>query len=84
MWSMTTSPKKNLTKPEPKKEEKPLTRLQKMQLRAVKMENNDQMRRAEDKEKRLQQYIEGKMLKGHTEEEAIRMADLLIMDRMND
>lgn len=72
------SPKKTLTsKP------KPLTKMDKAEARAKTMIANEQAHIASERSRQLQQYVEYKMLKGYTEEEAERMGRQLIMDKHN-
>jgi len=74
----TKSTKKNLTsKP------KPLTKMDKAEARAKIMIANEQENAKTERSRQLQQYIEYKMLKGYTEEEAERMGRELIMDKHN-
>ena len=63
---------------------KELTKLEKMQQKAdVMMENYDKQLKQE-KQKKIDDYVEYKKIKGHSEEEAIMMANALLMDKMNE
>ena len=74
----TKSTKKKLTsKP------KPLTKMDKAEARAKIMVDNEQEYIKSERSRQLQQYVEYKMLKGYTEEEAERMGRQLIMDKHN-
>ena len=55
-----------------------------MEARAKQMVANEELAKKEEKNIRLQQYIEGKVMKGHSEEQAIMMANALLMDKLND
>ena len=74
----TKSTKKKLTsKP------KPLTKMDKAEARAKIMVDNEQEYIKSERSRQLQQYVEYKMLKGYTEEEAERMCRQLIIDKHN-
>ena len=60
------------------KPKKPLTKLEKAEIRAAKMVDNEEQRKKADIDKRYKECIEYKMLKGHSKEIATKMAKELI------
>ena len=65
----------HMKKSPPKK--KP-TKLEKAEDRAKTMVDNDELRVYLQRQKQIDQYVEFKMIKGYTKEEATRMAEQLI------
>jgi|TARA_R110002012_G_scaffold108012_5_gene250327 hypothetical protein len=65
----------------PKK--KKLTKLEKAEITAQSMVENEEAVKLDEKSRQLRQYVEYKMMKGYTEEEATRMGNLLIGDQRN-
>lgn len=72
--------RKIMKKPE-KSEPKKQSILQKNQMRATQMMENEKKAKEEYTAKRIKEYIEFKMLKGHSEEEATKMAKEQIMNQ---
>jgi hypothetical protein len=58
-----------------------MSKLEKMEKRANKMVLNDKKNKDQEVTKKVLQYIELKMIKGHSKEEATRMAEQLIMNQ---
>jgi len=61
-----------------KSQKKKLTKLEKAEVRAKQMVANEEIRIMDEKARQLKQYVEYKMMKGYTEEEATRMAKELM------
>ena len=68
---------KKLEKSEPKKK----SILHKNQMRANQMMENEKKAKQEYTAKRIKEYVEFKMLKGHSKEEATKMAKEQIMNQ---
>lgn len=58
-----------------------MSNLEKMEKRANQMMLNEKKNRDQEINKRIFQYIELKMIKGHSKEDATRMAEQLIMNQ---
>ena len=76
-----TTQRKPMKKQE-KSEIKTLSSLQKNEIRAKNILENEQKSKKEYTDKRIDQYIELKMLKGHSKEEATKMAKDLIVQQI--
>jgi len=58
-----------------------MSKLEKMEKRANNMMLNEKKNKDQEVTKRVFQYIELKMIKGHSKEDASRMAEQLIMNQ---
>ena len=60
---------------------KKLTKLEKAELRAATMIKNDKVLRDQEKQRQFDQYVEYKMIKGHSAKDAEKMARAMIYDQ---
>jgi len=60
---------------------KKLTKLQKAEKRAATMIANDKVLRDKEKQRQFDQYVEYKMIKGHSAEDAEKMAYAIIYNQ---
>jgi len=60
---------------------KKLTKMEKAEKRAAIMMANDKKSRDDDKKRQYDQYVEYKLIKGHTQEDSERMAKEIIYNQ---
>lgn len=63
------------------KPKKILSKIEKAELRAANMIANEEVLRNKEKQRQYDQYVEYKMIKGHSVEDAEKMAKAIIYDQ---
>ena len=63
------------------KPKKVLSKIEKAELRAANMIANEEVLRNKEKQRQYDQYVEYKMIKGHSVEDAEKMAKAIIYDQ---